>query len=156
MPDTPAPMIPLQRTFFTPRTKFALGAAVLVVALAYLVYTAFPGNAHYYLTIGELSATGQKADTKTVRVNGKLVPDTFKRTTDGKEVTFTLTDGQLQLHATYDGVVPDLFFNPHSEVVLEGKRNGDGVFLTDQVIVKCPTKYQAVEYDVPEDAKTVS
>ena len=42
------------------------------------------------------------------------------------------------LLATYDGVLPDLFFNPHSEIILEGSYNGEGVFQASEILVKCP------------------
>ena len=40
-------------------------------------------------------------------------------------------------------VVPDLFFNQHSEIILEGSYGDDGVFYSESVIVKCPSKYVA-------------
>ena len=57
---------------------------------------------------------------------------------------FTITEQGKVLQSTYDGVVPDLFFNPHSDVVLEGSYGDEGLFQTDTIIVKCPSKYQAV------------
>ena len=155
MTDDVVPPIPVERSFFNARTKFALGGIVLALAIGYLIYMAFPGNAHYYLTISELQKAAQSSN-RVVRVAGNLVPDTFARVDNGKQVAFVLTDGPSQLHATYDGVVPDLFFNPHSEVVLEGKPGPNGVFLTDDVIVKCPTKYQGAEYQVPDTAKSAT
>lgn len=153
MVERPTPNETSGEGFFNARTKLALGALVLVAALAYLIYTAFPGNAQYYLTISELAQQGDAAGTRTVRVAGTLVSDSFRRDAGDTVATFMLTDGQQTLRATYDGVVPDLFFNPYSEVVLEGRPGLDGVFLTDNVIVKCPSKYQKVEYEVPPEAK---
>ena len=60
-----------------------------------------------------------------------------------------LTEGGEEVAATYDGVVPDLFFNPHSELVLAGEYGPSGVLAADAVLVKCPSKYQSIEYDVP-------
>ena len=47
--------------------------------------------------------------------------------------------------AIHDGVVPDLFFNEHSEIILEGSYPAKGVFESQTVIVKCPSKYIAAE-----------
>ena len=41
----------------------------------------------------------------------------------------------------YDGIIPDLFFNPHSEIVAEGQYNEEGTFHVDDILVKCPSKY---------------
>ena len=53
-----------------------------------------------------------------------------------------------QLEAAYVGVVPDLFFNPHSEVILQGSYGPDRVFLADSILVKCPSKYQSLEAEL--------
>ena len=42
------------------------------------------------------------------------------------------------------GVVPDLFFNPHSEIILEGRYGSDEMFQADSILVKCPSKYQTL------------
>ena len=55
------------------------------------------------------------------------------------------------LHASYVGVMPDLFFNPHSEIILEGSYGKDSVFETDNILVKCPSKYQSLEAEPPAD-----
>ena len=47
--------------------------------------------------------------------------------------------------AMHQGVLPDLFFNEHSEIILEGSYGTDGVFQSENVIVKCPSKYVALE-----------
>ena len=79
----------------------------------------------------------------TVRISGKLLPDSFYRETEGTVAHFSLVEDDLTLQATYDGIMPELFFNEHSDIVLEGSLNQDGIFNSDRVIVKCPTKYQA-------------
>jgi cytochrome c-type biogenesis protein CcmE len=47
--------------------------------------------------------------------------------------------------ARHDGVLPDLFFNEHSEIILEGVYIPGHDFQSENVIVKCPSKYVAVE-----------
>ena len=56
---------------------------------------------------------------------------------------FALTDGSQTLGAAHNGVLPDLFFNDHSEIILEGTHTPGGVFQSQNVIVKCPSKYIA-------------
>ena len=58
---------------------------------------------------------------------------------------FSLTDGQDTINAVHDGVVPDLFFNEHSEILLEGTYGPEGMFDAEAIIVKCPSKYQSLE-----------
>ena len=132
------------------RTRFLVLAAVVSLALGYMIYAAFPGNALYFLTVGELINKTDVHDGRTLRVSGKLVEDSFQR--EGRSTTsyFQLRDEDgseagEHLSATFVGVVPDLFFNPHSEVILEGSYGEDQVFQTDSILVKCPSKYQSIQ-----------
>ena len=122
------------------RGKLIIAVGLLVVALGYLAFTAFQGATVFYLTVGEL-LDGRAEVGKAVRVNGKLVPDSFLRDAEGTIARFTLTDGQQLLPAVHDGILPELFFNEHSEIVLQGLYGEDGVFQSQMVIVKCPSKY---------------
>ena len=140
----PANLPPTTSRIFNNKTRLALVVLVLVLALGYLIYAAFPGNTMYYLTVDEFLAKEQNLDGRSVRVVGKLVPDSFQRVAGTTQAHFTITEQGKVLQSTYDGVVPDLFFNPHSDVVLEGSYGDEGLFQTDTIIVKCPSKYQAV------------
>ena len=86
-----------------------------------------------------------EVDGKTVRVKGTLVPDSFVREDGGTMATFALTAGDEVLPAVYNGVVPDLFFNEHSEIILQGGYSEGQTFHADTVSVLCPSKYQALE-----------
>lgn len=131
-------------SIFNNRTRLLLVGGVLALALGYLIFTAFPGNTVYYFTVDELLADEQNLDGRNVRVVGKLVPDSFQRTDGTTLAHFSIQDKGETVNATYNGVVPDLFFNPHSDVVLEGSYQSEGVFHTDSIVVKCPSKYQAL------------
>ena len=132
------------------RTRFLILAAVVSLALGYMIYAAFPGNALYFLTVGELINKTDVHDGRTLRVSGKLVPDSFQREGRTTVSNFQLRDENGEsageyLSATFVGVLPDLFFNPHSEVILEGSYGEDQVFQTDAILVKCPSKYQSLQ-----------
>ena len=72
------------------RGKLIIAVGLLVVALGYLGYTAFQGATVFYLTVGEL-LDGEADVGETIRVNGKLVPDSFKRDTEGTIARFSLS-----------------------------------------------------------------
>jgi len=126
------------------KTRLVVVGVVLFLALGYLIYAAFPGNTLYYLTVDQLLADDTNLDGRSLRVVGKLVPDSFERVDGTTLANFALTDKGEVLPSTYNGVFPDLFFNPHSDIILEGSYGDGGVFHTDTVIVKCPSKYQAL------------
>ncbi|MBI4336847.1 MAG: cytochrome c maturation protein CcmE [Chloroflexi bacterium] len=129
--------------FLSGRAKLLIAAVLVVAALGYFAWTAFQRSTVFYYTVPELQARGAQLYDKQVRVTGMLVPDSFQREGTAPLAHFSLTDGQRQLPAEYNGVVPDLFFNPESEIVLQGAYTPSGVFRTDTIIVKCPSKYQS-------------
>ena len=130
---------------FSGRVKLAVGAAVVVAALGYFAFMAFQSATVYYYTVGEIQDRGATAAGETVRVSGKLVDGSFSRDPSSTLARFALTDGGTALSATHDGVLPELFFNEHSEIILEGSYTPEGVFQSHNVIVKCPSKYAAEE-----------
>ena len=73
------------------------------------------------------------------------MPSSFERDPNGLLVHFSLTDGRETISAVHNGLVPDLFFNEHSEILLEGTYGSDCLFDAQAIIVKCPSKYQAVK-----------
>jgi len=111
----------------------------------YFGFLAFQGSTVYYLTVDELQDKGSSAYGVQNRVSGKLVQGSFLRKSEGTVASFALADegGEHTMNASFDGVVPDLFFNDHSEIIAEGSYSEDGVFHADQIIVKCPSKYAA-------------
>ena len=121
--------------------KIFLAVAVLAGAFGYFAFVAFESAKRFYYTVGEVHESA--VDGQVVRVSGKLVPDSFHREEGSTLARFTLTDGSQTLAAVHDGVVPDLFFNEHSEIILEGALRPDGVFESHDVSVKCPSKYIA-------------
>ena len=138
------------------RTRFIIVAVVVVLALAFMIWAAFGENTRYFLTVSEFNSKTEIHDGQMVRVSGKLVEGTFDRGEKSTISHFQLTDkegentGAALLLAQYDGVLPDLFFNPHSEIILEGSYSGDGVFHADEILVKCPSKYRDLEDQLDE------
>ena len=132
------------------RTRWVILSLVVMLTLGYMVYAAFPGNALYFLTVSEFMGKEEVRDGRIVRVSGKLVAGSFHREGNATLSRFEITDkdggmaGRF-LAATYVGVLPDLFFNPHSEIILEGSYGSGGVFQTDNILVKCPSKYRSLQ-----------
>ncbi len=122
-----------------------IGLVVLIGALGYFALMAFQSATVYYYTVGEMNRLGPTPEGRVVRVSGKLVPASFSREDGSTLARFMLTDGSENLIAVHNGVLPDLFFNEHSEVILEGRGTPRGVFESQNVIVKCPSKYVAVD-----------
>ena len=132
------------------RARFLVLSTVIVLALGYMIYAAFPGNALYFLTVSEFDGKSEVHDGRLLRISGKLVEGTFGREGNSIQTQFQITDNDgespgITLQASYTGVLPDLFFNPHSELILEGSYGANQVFHADNILVKCPSKYQDLE-----------
>ena len=133
------------------RVKILVAFIVLVGALGYFSFLAFKGATVYYYTVSEIMVEPATVEGKMVRVSGKLVPDSFSRDEDSTVAHFMLTDGDKIMPAIHNGVLPDLFFNEHSEIILEGSHVPQHAFDSQNVIVKCPSKYVAIA-DEEEDS----
>ena len=132
-----------KRSWAVRHARLVIGCILLFSALTYFAYSAFQGSQLYYLTVQEVVNGGASEHPGPVRVNGKLVQGSFERLPGQTLANFKLTDltYREELHLEYDGVVPDLFFNEHSQIVAQGKYGEDGLFKADLLIVKCPSKY---------------
>ncbi|MCE7939214.1 MAG: cytochrome c maturation protein CcmE [Chloroflexi bacterium CFX6] len=65
------------------------------------------------------------------------------RPADGLELRFVLTGKDGRVPVVYRGVVPDTFDLAES-VTVGGRVTADGGFAADQLLVQCPSKYEAV------------
>ena len=130
---------------FAGKWKALIGFLVLMGALGYFAFMAFQSATVYYFTVSEMNDEGTTPQGRVVRVSGTLIPSSFFREDGSTIANFVLTDGSQNLSAAHNGVLPDLFFNEHSEIILEGTYTPGGVFQSQNVIVKCPSKYIAAD-----------
>jgi cytochrome c-type biogenesis protein CcmE len=122
------------------RWSFLIAGLAIAGAVIYLVVANTQASAAYYMTVKELRACTSCAD-RTVRVAGIVAPGTIQRTSTSEAVKFTVADGTLLMPVVYNGIVPDVF-KDNVQVVVEGKLQ-NGVFRADNLLAKCPSKFQA-------------
>lgn len=125
------------------RKRFLIVGAIVVAALGYLGYTAFMGAATYYLTVNELMDRVDTVYGEEVRVMGKVADGSIEKTPETNTIRFTIADKDgTSLPIVYSGVVPDAF-KPGADVVMEGALERGGTFQASNLLVKCPSKYEA-------------
>lgn len=132
-----------------PGAKVLISLGLIVAAIAILVYagTARRGNTiHYYTTTSEFLAKAPQYVNAAVRVNGKVVPGSLEAL-NGSGATglrFALGDSlQRTVPVHYTGTaVPDAF-REGADLVVEGVYTADSVLEARQLLVKCPSKYEA-------------
>ncbi len=155
------------------KMKFIAAGLLIVVAVAYLIVSSTGSTAHYFLTIEELKAMGSEANDRNITVSGAVLGDTISYDSSAPQVTFTVVQipgdpaeveraGGLaavlntavndpnapRLDVVFDDVKPDLLQN-EAQAIMRGQLGADGRFYADEVLLKCPTRY---EEDIPEQA----
>lgn len=115
----------------------------LIVVVVFLVFGAF--SLKKSLTPYVSFAQAQKGGT--VQIIGKLVSGTDYYDSQSQKLAFMLTEeeGRLQIKVLYDGVKPGNF-EQATEIVAIGEYQS-GTFEADQLLVKCPSKYQGLPQD---------
>lgn len=102
------------------------------------------GSAAFYMTVSELEAEGAALDDQKVRVGGDVVDGSIVRGDIGEEIRFEVTDGASSIPMVYDGDVPDIFAD-NAEVIATGTMGPDGVFVAEELLTKCPSRFEADE-----------
>ena len=130
--------------------QIALGALVVAGLLGWYAATNLEsiGTFQYYQSLAEFQAAG--AGGKPVRVHGYVALGSIERDVAKREVRFrVVSDPPHQTASTTSMPVlygtletPDMF-QDGAEVVLEGRMADGATFVADNVMAKCPSKFEA-------------
>jgi cytochrome c-type biogenesis protein CcmE len=131
---------PVSRRRRGARWRVFAGVALILAAVVLLVVRAREDSVVYYVTVSELLARPAAAETRGLRMTGKVVPGSVERA--GRRLSFRVTDGAQMMPVSYEGVVPETF-TEESEVVVEGRYVPTAGFEANGLLTKCPSKYQA-------------
>ncbi|MGB8213891.1 MAG: cytochrome c maturation protein CcmE [Anaerolineales bacterium] len=148
------------------RAKFIVGGLLILAAVVYLVFSATKANAEYFMTVDELHAKGNSVVGSSLRISGAVIGSTIQFNPDTNNLTFEIANvpgdnatvaaqGGLakvlhdavidptrrRLRVVYNGVKPDLM-RDEAQAIITGHLGADGVFYADELLLKCPTKYQ--------------
>ena len=127
------------------KTKFVVGGAVVVAALAWLGFVGFQESKSYYLTVEEYAALSSDIHGKTLKVAGDVVNGSIDRTKPQMEFVISHQGKSLRVRYIGTDVIPDTF-KDGSKAVVEGSVTQDGVLQAKRIEAKCASKYEA-EYD---------
>lgn len=148
------------------RAKFIVGGLLIIAAIIYLIASSTRASAQYFLTIEELAAKNDKVIGRDLRVSGAVIGDSIQYDPQTLTLSFTVAhvpgdnkeieaQGGLAaaLHAAaidpnrprmqvvYVGPKPDLLKN-EAQAIMTGKLGEDGIFYAEELLLKCPTKYE--------------
>lgn len=127
-----------------PRSKFLIGAGLVLATAGYLMASSINSTAMYYLTPTEL-ATKLTVDTAFhdvgMKLGARVVPGSIRREAGGREYAFVVTDGAKSYPVIYRGIAPDTFTDG-VDVVVEGRLGLDGTFHATTLLAKCASRYE--------------
>ena len=132
--------------------QIALGALAVAGLLGWYAASNLDriGTFQYYQTLREFEQSG--AVGKAVRVHGYVALDSIQRDVPGKTVRFSVVNdpphagaasGAPPLAVVYGTLETPDMFKDGAEVVVEGRLGADSVFVADNVLAKCPSKFEA-------------
>lgn len=148
------------------RMKFIIGGLLILGAVVYLIFSSTQASAEYFMTVDELNAKGTSIVGQNVRISGAVVGDSIQY--DPKTLTLTfqiahvtgdnnqveaqgglaavlhaavIDPNRARLKVSYSGPKPDLLKN-EAQAIMTGQLGSDSIFHADELLLKCPTKYQ--------------
>jgi cytochrome c-type biogenesis protein CcmE len=124
------------------KTRLWLAAAVVVVALAFLMVNGLRHFTEYYLTVPQLAAQRSSLGSSEVRVAGTVVGKTVVYDPQRDYLSFLLRGGGQTVRVVYRGVEPDTFGSPDVQAIADGRLQPNGTFLAQSLLMKCPSHYQ--------------
>jgi cytochrome c-type biogenesis protein CcmE len=125
-----------------PRTKFSIGAGIILLTLTWLAWVGVTQSKTYYHTIADLSGLKGAALHQRMRVSGNVRAGSIVHFPG--RVDFVLEEQGRKLDVSYVGrdPLPDTF-KDGAQALVEGRAMPDGRFVAEQIQAKCASKYQA-------------
>jgi cytochrome c-type biogenesis protein CcmE len=169
------PVTTTAQTGSTGRIKFIIGGLLIVAAVIYLIISSTQASAQYFLTVDELNAKGSSVAGRDLRVSGAVIGDSIQYDPETLTLSFTVAhvpgdnkeiDAQgglaevlhqavsdpsrSKMQVIYTGVKPDLLRH-EAQAIMTGQLGDDGIFHAEELLLKCPTKYEEA---VPEQSES--
>ena len=130
----------------TPRRRrlvLVLGILAGIAIAGALALQAFRSNVTFFFDPSAVVA-GQVQPGKRFRLGGMVEKGSLLRQPGSLEVRFAVSDFKQQVKVRYTGVLPDLF-REGAGVVAQGRLNGEGEFIADEVLAKHDGNYMPPE-----------
>lgn len=156
------------------RAKFLVGGLLILAAVIYLIVSSTQASAQYFLTVEEALVEGEAVAGRDLRLSGAVIGDTIEYDPqtltlkfmvahvpgDNKDIeaqgglaevlhAAVIDESRPRMQVVYVGVKPDLLRN-EAQAIMTGRLGEGGVFQADELLLKCPTKYEEAVPDQTE------
>jgi cytochrome c-type biogenesis protein CcmE len=116
---------------------------ILVTIAVVLITKSFRSNLVFFYTPTQVE-NGEAPKSGNFRIGGLVEKGSLKRSSDGLNLQFRVTDTAKTMLVEYKGILPDLF-KEGKGVVAEGEFNAQHVFVANQVLAKHDENYMPPE-----------
>ena len=123
------------------KKKVAVSLVVVGACVVYLLSQSFGDQMVYAKYVDEAVRDRQQLEGRTVRLEGMVDVGSIENRPGTLEYRFRMSKGGKTMPVHYTGIVPDTF-REGIGVVAQGRLTKRGTFEADQVIAKCPSKYE--------------
>ncbi|MCJ7722828.1 MAG: cytochrome c maturation protein CcmE [Anaerolineales bacterium] len=155
------------------RIKFILCGLIILVAVIYLIASSTQASVEYFMTVDELKARATNLLGKNLRVSGAVIGDTIQYDPQTLSLSFDIAHvsgdnkeiedqgglaevlhqavsdkSRARIKVIYVGPKPDLL-RDEAQAVMTGHLGDDGIFYANELLLKCPTRYEEA---IPEQA----
>lgn len=123
----------------------------VAVAIGFVIFDGLKSETYFY-TVDQAVAQGADLPGKKVRVKGTVEPGSIEGKDGELGRTFRIAEQGKSLRVTYARAMPDTF-QEDVEVVVQGVVQDDMTIEADEVLVKCPSRYEGsppTEHQTPQ------
>ena len=146
--------------------KFWIGGGLILAAALALVFFNTGETSQYYMTIEELEAQQSEYIGRSLRLSGAVDGETINYEAESLTLTFSMAhvpgsnseieaggglaevlhqavadESASRIDVVYIGPLPDLMRH-EAQAIVTGHLGDDGVFYADELLLKCPTRYE--------------
>lgn len=148
------------------RITYIIAAAFVLAGVIFLLVSGGNNSVRYFVTVEELQAMGDKAIGQNLTISGAILGDSIQYDPKLPKLSFTIVqvpgdpnevekEGGLtavlqnavldkslpRITIIYNDVKPDLLDNK-AQAIIRGKLESDGQFHADEILLKCPSRYE--------------
>jgi cytochrome c-type biogenesis protein CcmE len=133
----------------------------------------FGSSAQYFLTVGEVMGEKEKMIDRQIRISGAVIGDSIVFDESSGKLSFLIAEvpadyetveqqgglavvlenavndpSSQRIQIAYVGEKPELLRNM-AQAIMTGELRSDGIFYADEILLKCPSRYEEA---VPDQA----
>ena len=129
--------------------RLLIVGAVILVAVAYLIWAATQSASVYYFTVGEVLGDPAGIEGRSIRVQGTVADGSIEQDATRLWINFDLTDGVGLIPVVYESTPPDLLGysteDRYQDVIVEGRLDTNGVLQARNLLVQHGSDFESVD-----------